>query len=222
MVDVGHVRSRLETELTGAVTSSDTDFPVLSTARFTAPMPVLVGHKDAWHDPTQDYVPEILLVTKVVDGTTLRTTLPNRGISGTAVRSHDGTTGDLVVTAVLDEWHWDRLRDGLAGVAKIVMDTYNGDGGTNRTVPLPFTPGFVAVSWGSDPAYSAYSGAMLGASVRGLLAGGVAGNGGSTPTATSSAGLRPRLAAAGFIVSGASTAQLNAVGVTYAYTAIGA
>lgn len=114
MVDVGHTPSRVSTPLTGLVSASDTDFPVTSTAGFVVPCVILIGHKDAWHDPTITYVPEIALCTQVVDGTTLRCLLADRGISGTAAKIHDGTTGTLSVTAIYDEWHWERLREELA------------------------------------------------------------------------------------------------------------
>lgn len=113
MLDIGHIPSRVATDLTGLVSSSDTDFPVVSTAGFVVPCAVLVGHRDAWHDPLVDYAPELVWITQIVDGTTLRAALSDRGISGTAVRSHDGTTGEITVTAVLDQRHWAKLREAL-------------------------------------------------------------------------------------------------------------
>lgn len=117
MVDIGHIASRVQSPLTNLVTSSATDFSVVSTSGFVAPCAILIGHEDAWHDPLVTYVPELVWITTVVDGTTLRCTLADRGISGTAVRSHDGTAGDLVVTQVLDQRNWERLRDELDAIA---------------------------------------------------------------------------------------------------------
>lgn len=217
MVDIGHIASRVQTPLTGLVTSSDTDFPVVSTSGFVAPCAVLVGHEDAWHDPAQTYVPELVWITTVVDGTTLRCVLADRGISGTAVRSHDGTAGDLVVTQVLDERNWERLREELDGVAKFETDTYTGDGTANRDIVLPFTPGFVAISWGGGgDERTAFSGAALGAAVRGLFIEAANVLQWNTPTG------RPQLGAGKFTVSASGASSLNGSGVVYTYTAIGA
>lgn len=113
MVEIGHIPSRVRTELTGFVGTNDTDFPVASTARFVVPCAVLVGHADAWHDPTVTYTPELVWITQVLDGQTLRCALSDRGISGTSPREHDGVANPLTVTAVLDERNWERLRDEL-------------------------------------------------------------------------------------------------------------
>lgn len=221
MVDIGHVLSRVETALTGLVSSSDTDFPVTSTAGFVAPCAVLVGHKDAWHDPAQTYVPELVWITTVVDGTTLRCILADRGISGTAVRSHDGTTGDLVVTQVLDQRNWSRLRDELAGAARTVHDTYTGDGTRARQIPVPFTPSLVVISWTSDSVhYTARSGAKLGATVVGDRINSAPGGEAAMST---SEHVRPELGASHFVVSTdpAATDELNISGIVYDYTAFG-
>lgn len=211
MVEVGHVPSRAQSDLTGVINSSDTFIPVTSTAGFTAPCAVLIGHRNAWHDPTVTYVPEIVWIAEVVDGQTLRTTVEDRGISGTSARGHDGTTDDLTVTAVFDQRHWERLRTELTGVARIERGNYTGDGTSDRTIALPFHPDFVVVSWSGQ---TAYSGTGIGASM-GLY---VAASGAVPST---DAADRPTLHIDGFIVSVQAGDSLNNTGTVYSYTAIG-
>lgn len=218
MVDIGHVRSRVSSALTNIVGTGATDFQVVSTSGFQAPCAILIGHEDAWHDPAQTYVPEIAWCTEVVDATTLRCLLSDRGISGTAVRSHDGTAGDLTVTLILDQRNWERLREELDGVAKADPNTYTGDGTANRDIALPFTPGQVVISWnGGGVERTAWSGAALGAGVRGLYADG------SSLLMPNSATARPELRTNAFRVSASGSAGgLNHPGVVYSYTPIGA
>jgi hypothetical protein len=104
---------------------------------------------------------------------------------------------------------------GGANVARIATGTYTGNGGgtTPRTIPLPFDPAFVGISWaapGNIPR-SAQSG--FSPSRPGL-------NYGSTEMIVTNVNTqRPNPTAGGFIVAGEQSNNLNVNGIVYSYVA---
>lgn len=153
--DIGYVNSRVQTDLAAneIFSDTDTDLNVVSTSRFQAPCAVLIGHRDAWHDPTITYAPEIIWVTEVPSGTVLRTTLANRGQSGTAVRTHDNAAGNLVATLIFDQRNWEQIAAELDQRGSFAFGTYSGDGTEGRLIALPFGPRCVWVQSSPPRAY---------------------------------------------------------------------
>lgn len=131
-------------------------------------------------------------------------------VSARMLLSKDGT-----VVARLD------LRDdgnaeliGGAQVAKVASGSYTGDGATDRTIALPFTPKKVEVVR-SNGLYRFLS-AMPSGTYGHQLDAGL-----DNIIATNSNSTRPGLTTGGFVVSGSTSEMLNESGTVYDYLAFG-
>lgn len=137
---LGFVKDRVQTNLASneVFTDTETDLNVVSTAGFQAPCMILVGKEQEPYDSTVAYAPELIWVTEVVDGTTLRTTLTDRGLNGTAVRTHDNSVElDLVATLVFSQTNWERLAAELDKL-KVNQGTAPAAADPPSTFPLGF------------------------------------------------------------------------------------